>query len=491
MVVERVLGARVVDLQDGLRQLGADLVPAQQAHKQLRLEPSWREGVRVVRQEAIGHNSLPLVVDTIVSPAQGDLRKITESLKSTEQFNLQIYEVVMSGKELAEKNTKNNRLAALFHNKGSSRNLAGAGESADSCRTLYNLVVFLHKEDEAALDLVRVEITTEISSCLPCAPLARERHFLRWRALLALEADLGAPPRQTSALLERLLVWQKATPPPPLIVAGRSFVELKLEEEPSACRVGGGLAGVEQVMEELANCGRQGEKELLTRLRDAVLADTWELLVFQVWTVAEQGSFRYNLVIFCKGGITFRCSLHCLLAHLGNGGSLHSDHLDLLKLTALQKLRAEYKDLAVRATLPGGQDVGKVVLPLLATPPIAGPSETPASHPTNATAPSWGFSSLFRSSAKEEKPASQPSATTPASPPPPSSPNLATPPGTSPPVTAPPRQAKQPPPPPAPASSWTLPSLFRKTDPTVPPANPGQPLNGASPLQQPQHTTVS
>ena len=66
-------------------------------------------------QEAIGHNSLPLVVDSLVSSAQvflvlfllllkhllitmiiiskqGDLKKITEGLKS-EKFNLQIFEV--------------------------------------------------------------------------------------------------------------------------------------------------------------------------------------------------------------------------------------------------------------------------------------------------------------------------------------------------------------------------------------------------------------
>ena len=50
MGVERVLGARAVSLQDGLLQLGVHSGPAMEAHAKLRVEPSWREGVRVVRQ---------------------------------------------------------------------------------------------------------------------------------------------------------------------------------------------------------------------------------------------------------------------------------------------------------------------------------------------------------------------------------------------------------------------------------------------------------
>ena len=45
-----MLGARVGSLPEGLHLLAAHLGPAAQAHKLLRLEPSWREGVRVVRQ---------------------------------------------------------------------------------------------------------------------------------------------------------------------------------------------------------------------------------------------------------------------------------------------------------------------------------------------------------------------------------------------------------------------------------------------------------
>ena len=50
MGVERVLGARVISLQDGLMQLGVHSGPAMEAHAKLRIEPTWREGVRVVRQ---------------------------------------------------------------------------------------------------------------------------------------------------------------------------------------------------------------------------------------------------------------------------------------------------------------------------------------------------------------------------------------------------------------------------------------------------------
>ena len=50
MGVDRVLGARVMSLQDGLMQLGVHSGPAMEAHAKLRIEPTWREGVRVVRQ---------------------------------------------------------------------------------------------------------------------------------------------------------------------------------------------------------------------------------------------------------------------------------------------------------------------------------------------------------------------------------------------------------------------------------------------------------
>ena len=61
MGVERVLGARVISLQDGLMQLGVHSGPAMEAHAKLRIEPTWREGVRVVRQVGIaGDNQLTL-----------------------------------------------------------------------------------------------------------------------------------------------------------------------------------------------------------------------------------------------------------------------------------------------------------------------------------------------------------------------------------------------------------------------------------------------
>ena len=64
--------------------------------------------------------------------------------------------------------------------------------------------------------------------------------------------------------------------------------------------------------------------ELLTRLRDTIFADNWEIQVFQVvffllqnienplqlWTVPEQGRFSYNFVVFAKGGIIYRFSLN-------------------------------------------------------------------------------------------------------------------------------------------------------------------------------------
>ena len=80
------------------------------------------------------------------------------------------------------------------------------------------------------------------------------------------------------------------------------------------------------------NCGYEDQilihlpSELLTRLKDAIFSDNWEIQVFQVfgwsnqdenanftfqlWTVPEQGRFSYNLVVFAKGGIIYRFPIY-------------------------------------------------------------------------------------------------------------------------------------------------------------------------------------
>ena len=117
--------------------------------------------MRVVRQDAIPHNSLPLVLDTLLGPAQGDIKAIAEVIKDSEEFNLDIYEVMVAGKELQDKTTKNNRLAALFHNKSSSnKNIFALSTEVETHRVLYNLAVFHSLNLNTGLvNLVRVEVT--------------------------------------------------------------------------------------------------------------------------------------------------------------------------------------------------------------------------------------------------------------------------------------------------------------------------------------------
>ena len=83
-------------------------------------------------------------------------------------------QVTMSGKELQEKNSKSNKLAALFFNRGSNKvlnlnkcleivlknlccvqNLTGESIAGENFRTLYNLVIFLAR---CSLDTVSMDM---------------------------------------------------------------------------------------------------------------------------------------------------------------------------------------------------------------------------------------------------------------------------------------------------------------------------------------------
>ena len=78
--------------------------------------------------------------------------------------------------------------------------------------------------------------------------------------MLALESDLQQPPRESVALMEEILSWRMAAPPPALIIQGKSVAEMKLETPPDVTRLASGVVGVKMVITEVANCGDRGEK---------------------------------------------------------------------------------------------------------------------------------------------------------------------------------------------------------------------------------------
>ena len=151
--------------------------------------------------------------------------------------------------------------------------------------------------------------------------------------------------------------------------------------------------------------------EILTRLEDEVINDEkWEVKIYQVWTVPVAGRVKYNILLFQKGGIVYRANVVCVLSKCGDSDVLFlsPDHLNMLKLVTLRKLKEEYKDLNIRMELPGGLDVNRVTLPvILNSPPSSEPPVLPSSTPAQANktkAKSGGILGLFKSSSPEPQP---------------------------------------------------------------------------------------
>ena len=74
-------------------QLSVDTGQASSVHQNLRLETTWRETVRVVRQEEVRHGSLPIVLDGILNQlpdVDDDLKKIAENIKNETENNFQV-----------------------------------------------------------------------------------------------------------------------------------------------------------------------------------------------------------------------------------------------------------------------------------------------------------------------------------------------------------------------------------------------------------------
>ena len=153
--------------------------------------------------------------------------------------------------------------------------------------------------------------------------------------------------------------------------------------------------------------------------------EKWELKIFQVWTVPVEGRVKYNILVFqkvykysykiilnfiLKGGIVYRASLVCVLSKCGDSHILYlnQDHLNMLKLVTLKKLKEEFPDLNIKMELPGGLDVNRVTTPVLLNAPSssnpASPAPTSPAPPNKTKTKTGGILGLFKSSSPTPDP---------------------------------------------------------------------------------------
>ena len=126
-------------------------------------------------------------------------------------------------------------------------------------KVFYSLVVFDCRIDLQTATVIRVDVQSEVTSALADSGSGLANlQMARWRAMLAL--DLDQPPRESVALMEEILAWRLAGPPPPLVITGKTLAEMKLETTPDVARLASGVVGVKMVITEVANCGSRGEK---------------------------------------------------------------------------------------------------------------------------------------------------------------------------------------------------------------------------------------
>ena len=134
--------------------------------------------------------------------------------------------------------------------------------------------------------------------------------------------------------------------------------------------------------------------------------EKWEVKIFQVWTVPVEGRVKYSLLLFQKGGIVYRASLGCVLSKCGDSHILYlnQDHLNMLKLVTLKKLKEEFPDLNIRTELPGGLDVNRVTTPVLLnapSEPVSPSTTTSPAPPSKTKTKTGGILGLFKSSSPD------------------------------------------------------------------------------------------
>ena len=98
----------------------------------------------------------------------------------------------------------------------------------------------------------------------------------------------------------------------------------------------------------------------------------------------------------------------CVLSKCGDSHILYlnQDHLNMLKLVTLKKLKEDFPDLNIRMELPGGLDVNRVTTPVLLNAPSS-PESVSASSPSSPGPPgktktkTGGILGLFKSSSPD------------------------------------------------------------------------------------------
>ena len=120
------------------------------------------------------------------------------------------------------------------------------------------------------------------------------------------------------------------------------------------------------------------------------------------------GRVKYNILVFQKGGTVYRASLVCVLSKCGDSHILYlnQDHLNMLKLVTLKKLKEDFPDLNIRMELPGGLDVNRVTTPVLLNAPTSSEPASPSSPTSHAPAnktktKTGGILGLFKSSSPD------------------------------------------------------------------------------------------
>ena len=96
-----------------------DTAQASKIHHSLRMEVTWRENVKQVKQEAVRYGSLPIVLDGILTQPvtqEDTLKKICDMIKTESENNFQIFEVLDVGNGSNEKSNKN-KITAFINNK--------------------------------------------------------------------------------------------------------------------------------------------------------------------------------------------------------------------------------------------------------------------------------------------------------------------------------------------------------------------------------------
>ena len=149
MSIERVVVGQAACLEEGLALLGIEVAEATAAHQHLlQTEPSWRDGTRVARSGRVTPGNLPLVFNNLLKHCTTDvdthLAMMSDNLQNNSDWDIQIYEIFFTERELVEKKEKNNMMAAAKLRKKSNTSSCFSIHdiNVDSLMLQYNLVIF-------------------------------------------------------------------------------------------------------------------------------------------------------------------------------------------------------------------------------------------------------------------------------------------------------------------------------------------------------------